>query len=447
MRIRRFSPLLILALLVMASCSKDTEPVPDPEPSTRVLVLNGADDAPVEGVKVVVMDNLTNLPLAAPLLSDTTGICDFGILPDVERSVLVFGGGLWRSFGVTETIAAPEPAAMLAPVAAAGAPTELMVRVTTILPPGGAHISGTVIDAATGEPLDLVFLGPNPYPEGYLGAVGPSDDVTMADGAFRVSEILFAEEPGTGNPIQVVPLFITRHGYLPRVWRYPARPGEIIDEIVGVEITLQPDEATERGDLRGRLMRLGEPVPDIVVGLGTATAITSKSVTSKSVTSKSAAGLTGWTAISDSNGIFVFTDLPADRYVLHPAYLPGDRAFYPNQAANFPREIVADAELDAGDFILVWEVEPLTPASGTRVPAMHREFVWEAVPGAATYEFYLDGAAPVVVDEPTRVLPGTRPLADGNHWWSMVAYDAADFAIGTFGQAAEFHVAPQDEGR
>ena len=61
--------------------------------------------------------------------------------------------------------------------------------------------------------------------------------------------------------------------------------------------------------------------------------------------------------------------------------------------------------------------------------------------------FYLDGAAPVVVDEPTRMLPGTRPLIEGNHWWSMIAYDAAGFAIGTFGQAAEFHVAPQDEGR
>ena len=443
MRIRRFTPLLILALLilVMAACTEDNEPVPgpgpDPEPSTRVLVLNGTDDAPVEGVKVVVMDNLTNLPLAAPLLSDTTGICDFGILPDVDRSVLVFGGGLWRSFGVTETIAAPEPAAMLAPVAAAGAPTELMVRVTPILPPGGAHISGTVIDAATGEPLDLVFLAPYTWAHGYLGAVGPRDDVTMADGAFRVSEIVFAPHPVTGNPIQLEPLFITRHGYLPRVWRYPARPGEIIDDIVAVVIPLQPDEATERGSLRGRLLRLGVPVSGIVVALGTATTITSKS----------GPGMTGWTTISDSNGIFVFTDLPADRYVAHPAYLPGDSAFFFIPDSDPRHYVTADTETDAGDYDLVWEVDPLIPPTGTRVPAMHREFVWEAVPGAATYEFYLDRRDPVVVDEPTRVLPGIRPLTEGNHWWSMIAYDAAGFAIGTFGQAAEFHVAPEDEGR
>ena len=427
MNSRRLLPVLTVLLLLMPACGKDS--TPSSQPPTVVQVRDAAGTVPVADVKIVIMDATANLPLAAPLRSDDDGVCDFGHLPGTGHMVMVFGGGSWRPFGVTETVVADVDPGLMTPATASHS-TLLLTRVTPIPRPGASHISGNMIDADTGAPLDQVFVAVTPYPIGYLGQTGPSDDVTLADGAFRVSEIIFAQEPITGRPVQVLPLFITRHGYLPRVWLYQARPGENIVEITGVQIALQRDRSAARGGLRGRLLRLGEPVADLVVGIGIASL----------PSTKGAAGLTGFTAVTNTAGVFVFEDLPADRYILHPAHLPGDHAFYPDQDANFPREVVAGEELDAGDFLLVWEMDPLLPRSGSQVSDLMREFIWEPVPGAATYEFFLDGPGAVVVAEPTYVLPGTQPLAGGNHWWSVIARDAQGAAVGTFGQEAEFFV-------
>jgi len=419
--------LLILAVLATAGCRRDRERWI--EPATTVHVQEAADGQPVAGVKIVVMANHDNTPLAEPLLSDENGICDFGVLPSVDSTVLAFGGGRWRVFGATGYYSEKDAADPLTPpTPPVSAPP--LVTVTPILPPGGVHVSGTVVDAETDTPLATVFISATPYPTGYVGATGPSDDVTLTGGAFGVSEIVFAQDPVSGRPFQVVPLFVTRHGYLPQAWRYQARPGEIIGEITNVRIALQRDDGAGRGSLTGRLMRLGEPAPYVKVGLGAA----------GQGIDKGGAGMTGWTARSDADGVFRFDALPAGRYMLHPGFLPGDGAYYPDQAANFPRVVEIDAETDAGDLLLVWELEPLSPPSGARVPADTPDFRWGAAPDAASYDFYLDRRATVTVGEPRYVLPDGESLAPGNHAWSVIAYDAEGLAIGTFGRTAEFHV-------
>lgn len=299
-------------------------------------------------------------------------------------------------------------------------------------PPGGVHVSGTVVDAATDAPLGAVFISTSPYPDAYNGNIGPSDDVSLADGSFRVSEILFVADPQTGRASQAIPLWVTRHGYRPRLWRYEPGTGEVPDEITGVRIALERDEGGERGSLRGRVLRGGNPAHWVVVGLGWA---------ELPGADKAGAGMTGWTALTDADGEFVFADLPVGRYVVHPGFLDGDSDFYPDQPANRPREVTAGAETDAGDFVVLWELMPHTPRSGVTVADTTRIFAWDAGLPLASFDVYLDDAQPVRVVAPRYRRPEEEPLAPGFHTWYVVGRDAQGDVAGAFGRAAEFLVA------
>ncbi len=299
-------------------------------------------------------------------------------------------------------------------------------------PPRGAHIAGTVVDAGTGRPLAGAFLGISRYPTAYADGATPSDDVTLADGSFQVHEIPFLEDL-SGRPVQVLPLAVVRAGYRPRLWTYQAASGEDIGTITGVEIALEPAGGEPVGGLRGRILRDGAPVAYLTVGLGPADRA-----------DKGAVGLPGRTAATDRDGVFVFTDLPAGAYVVHPGFRRGDAAWYPDQPANVPRTVTAGEVTDAGDYQVLWELEAQSPRDGDVVTRDLREFRWTSYSWAGLapggWVFTLDRGAPRYTAVPGwRLAPGDT-LLPGHHVWTVEALGPDDAPIGTFGGFAEFLV-------
>ncbi|MFN2371332.1 MAG: hypothetical protein ABR506_09280 [Candidatus Krumholzibacteriia bacterium] len=414
------------AALASGACDENQPPPGGDEP-VIVEVQDAVTGLPVAGIKVAVMDRRTNLPQASPLASDAQGSCDFGRLPGADLAVLAFGGAAWRVFGEPGLYVASGPgvttrsADLTAPVL-----PPALVRVVAIPPTGGAHIAGTVVDSASGQPLAGAFLSLGRFLGGYGGGTTASDDVTLADGSFHVAGIRFFDQE---RPVQAVPLVVTCAGYLPRTWVYQAASGEDIGRIAGVTIRLQPVGTGTTGGLRGRVLRDGAPVPGLVVGLGAGDQWT-----------KEAAGLPGRTAVCDQDGFFVCTDLPAGDYLVDPGYLPRDGAWYPDQPANVPRTVAPGAVTDAGNYRVLWEIAAEWPQDGAVATRALREFRWSPVPGAGAYAVTVDRGAPVVTTGPAWSLAPGDTLGPGGHVWQVYALGAADEAIGTFGAFAEFLV-------
>ncbi len=418
------------ALLAVSAC--DDEPTGNGGEPVRVYVQDAATGLPVAGVKIAVMDASTNLPLAVPLASDTDGLCDFSPLRGVVPSIVAFGGETWRVFGAVGHLGWGEPvqgdAAGLVAVKTSPVAPPPLVRMVAIPRPRGARIAGTVVDAASGRPLGAAFVGSFRLPTGYDGGTTVSDDVTLADGAFAVADIPFRFEP-EGPPQQVLPLAVSCAGYRPRLWTYDAAFGEDIGHITGVEIALEPAGAEATGSLRGRVLHGAEPVPYVTVGLGNA-----------NLADKGSVGLVGRTAACDFAGVFVFEDLPAGHYFVHPGFRAQDGVWYPDQPANVPQTVAVGAETDAGDFQVLPQMWIQEPGDGAIVARTQRRFAWWDRAGAVAYDFYLDRAAPVRLTTPAWSLADGDTLAPGIHVWQVWAYDAYDQLVGVLGDSAEFMV-------
>lgn len=424
--------LVLVCAIALAVAACDDEPTGNGGEPVRVYVQDAATGLPVAGVKIAIMDAHTNLPLAVPLASDADGLCDFSPLHGIVPTILAFGGESWRMFGEQDHLGWGEPvqgdaAGLVATRMMPVAPPPL-IRVVAITPPRGARIAGTIVDADSGRPLGAAFVSTSRYPTGYDGGTTVSDDVTLADGTFAVADIPFLEDQA-GRPRQVLPLAVSCAGYRPRLWTYAAAIGENIGRITGVEITLEPAGGEVTGSLRGRVLRGTDPVPYVTVGLGNA-----------DLADKGGAGLVGRTAACDFDGVFVFADLPAGRYVLHPGFRSGDAAWYPDQPANVPYTVAAQAETDAGDFQVLWELSVQEPGDGEVVTRAQRTFRWWSWSEAVAYDLTLDRGAPVRVTEPAWSLADGDTLAPGIHVWQVLAYDARDQLVGVLGSHAEFLV-------
>lgn len=418
------------AVCAVGACADG--PPPGNDAPVRIHVQDAATGLPVAGVKVVVMDGDRNLPWTLPLVSDADGVCDFSPLRGVAPAVLAFGGRSWRVFGEPGLRDGVYPAegAAADPTGLARPPAPLadLVRVVAIPPPRGWHIAGTVIDSVTGRPVGAAFVSLGRFLGGYGGGTTVSDDVTPADGTFGVSAIPFYLDE-RDRPVQAIPLVVACAGYRPRTWVYRATSGETSGDVTGVEIRLQPAANGATGFLRGRVLRGGEPVPDLVVGLGLGDRWT-----------KEAAGLPGLTAVCDRDGVFVFADLPAGSYLVAPGYLPADAAWYPDQPANVPHAVAPGEVTDAGDFHVLWEIRAERPASGAVVTRDLRGFRWSPVPGAGAYFVALDGGEPAATTEPSWSLAPGDTLTPGGHVWRVYAVGAADEPLGTTDGFAEFLV-------
>lgn len=428
----RLAALAVAGAAWLAGCVDEPPPVGG---GVQVEVRAADTDARVAGIKVVVMDGASNRPIAPPLRTDgQTAVTFQGSWPAAPQ-VLVFGGVDWRPFGEPFLFggaskygsAATDPG-LLAPKTSP-APPPALVRVVPAAMPRGSTIAGTVVDAVSGDPLECAFVSTNIYPLGAAGGTGPGDDVTLVDGAFALAGILFLElRPGEVQ--QVTPIVATRVGYRPRLWRYEPAPGEAIDAITGATIALEPLDPDSTGTLRGRVLRAGAAVQDLVVALGWAETY-----------AKAGPGAVGLTARTDAEGRFVFADLPAGRYVLVPGYGPGDQAWFYDQAANTPRTVAPGQDVDAGDYAVVWEIDAWTPADGAVLRAdTPVSFAWSPVPGATSYTISLDGSDPVRTAEPAWRPEGDAVLPVGAHAWGVMAFGPGDEGLGAMGRWVEFQV-------
>ncbi len=436
-------------LVLLAGCGDDQEKVPTTQPDL-VQAVDEADGSPVAGIKIVVMDPWSNLPVAGPLVSGIDGICNFGHLPGDDHRLLVFGGVDYQVHALPDfwswTRGVPVPGARgglfqspLSPVATVGhsvpvAPVEVLVR--KVIPDSLPRISGRVVEAGSGAPLGQVFVGMSPYLSGYQGQTWPSDDVTGEDGNFSVSQILFAMNPDSGNLTQLIPLIFTRHDYRPVIWSYDPPHGSQDVDISGITIVMTPFDGCDQGAISGRLLRDGLPAAGIAVGLG---------VFDSSGLEKGGVGMPGWAAVTGQDGRFTIPNLPAGTYLLQPGFPLADGAYYPGQTGNVPLKVEAGQVIDTGDLIVLHEIEPQAPPHGFALDASPTSLHWTAVPGAKYYEVRFDrGVLPLTFTNSIE-LPESFIIRPGLHVWYVLAGNEEDELVGVMQIQAVFRLLPLSE--
>lgn len=423
----------VFLLPLACGCGQDPRSSP-PSPELTVRVEAEGTGLPVPGVKVLLMDAATNRPLAGPVASDASGLCRLAVAGGGRPRLVVFGGPGWSVHvqpdwydvlrAADGTPAAGNPA--VAPDAPA-VENRLIMR-PRVRPGGPPFFSGTVVDAVTGLPLDRAFVSLSPWPTGYGAGTGASDDVTGADGAFKVYDIPIAIDRDTGIGFQVLPLLVSREGYRTRRWSYDPPGGLDYTEILGVVIALTPQGDADAGRLTGRVERGGAPVADLLVGLGLAPG------------DKGAVGVAGQVARTAADGRFRFDHLPAGAYVAYPGFLVGDGAWFGGGPPAI--EVAADSTADLGVLTVLHEI---TPGGGNRDRLAAADttvsFAWTAVPGAVRYGWFLDGelraesgAAGVTVELP--------PLESGLHRWQVTALDDGGAVVGVMQNDAWFRQDP-----
>jgi len=261
--VRRLLPVAVwCGLALLAGCSDENKITIVVTPD-QVRVMDEADGRPVAGIKVVMMDPQSNLPVAGPVMSREDGYCPFDVEPSGAHRFLVFGGVDYRVHSLPDYwYGSKEKTSPSPPI------TLVTIQVRKVLPDSLPRIAGRIVDASSGNPLGQVFVSMSPYLTGYQGNTAASDDVTFGDGFFSVSQIPFAVDPESGNLIQINPLRFTRHGYRPVIWSYDSPNGSDNVDISGVTITMRRIDSGDNASISGRIMRDGLPAEGVVVGLG-----------------------------------------------------------------------------------------------------------------------------------------------------------------------------------
>lgn len=439
MRGRAAAPPAVVAGWLAVALAGCGAPRPEAQNPVLVEVRDEATGRAVAGVKLVLLDGGTNLPLAGPVVSDAAGPVALEPGDCAGQTLLaVFGGADWAVLsqpdwnGVLQRAggaACAGPAAVFAP---ASAPAEVnTVLVGRRRSPGGPPVfSGVVIDAATGAPLDRAFVSLSPWPVAFGGGASPSDDVTGGDGRFTVREIPVAMFGDTGTGFQVLPLVVSRAGYRTAFFVHDPPGGIDSAETSGLVVSLSPLGAGDTGRLRGRVLRAGEPVPGLAVALAPFGA-------------KGAVGVAGQATRTGADGVFAFAGLAPGTYRVHPGFPVGDGAWYGGGPAV---AVAGGAEADAGDVPVLYEITagtvgPARLAAGDTVAT----FSWSAVPGAARYGLFIDGD--LVAESTAPGLAAALPaLAPGLHAWEASAIDAEGRAVGVMQVTAWLRQEPPPGG-
>ncbi|MDY0109919.1 MAG: hypothetical protein RBT60_08295 [Candidatus Krumholzibacteria bacterium] len=443
-----------------ASTSGPTTPDPPDAPGPlEIAVRHRNDGAPAAGVKIAVLTSANRLA-APPARSDSTGLSRFAIGEIGDAGgwlyVMAFTGDSLFVHELPPPLAWPPPASRRRDQPSAeSVPPSAVVLVGTLIQTGELpRITGTVVAAGTGEPLAGAFVSLSPYLTGYLGRTNTSDDITLADGIFRVSDVPFAVDPISGNIWQVLPLLVTCADYLPAAWLHQPRPGDLNIDITDVVITLAPAGAGT-AVLTGVVRFGGAPVADLPVGLGSPGAPAGKENGGGDDESnhgdngdhidKAAAGWPGRVTRTCPDGRFTFAALPAGAYVVQPAYLPDDGWLFPNQPANRAWTVAAGATVETDTMQVLRTIVPLTPL-GT-VTSVPDRFAWEMVPEADGYALYLDNVLIAETAAPEAIGLDLAGLAPGWHVWSVRASTGAGELVGASEVFARFRWQPPPAGR
>ncbi len=427
-----YTVLSLFALSVLlAGCDTDQDDqVQMPDPWVEVYAVPG--QLPLAGIKVVVMDPATNLPVLAPALTDANGQAVFPDLPPGDYRLLAFGGA---AYGIVSLPSCWQQTIQAGVSVQAGLTGPFAKTSLLPLPPqiimgryaqagGLPRIAGMVLDAVTGAPLDQVFLSQAPGLTGYTGLTNYTDDVTGADGNFTVSEITFAKDPLSGNMFQISPLLVTRHGYRPRLWKYNVPHGDDNLDIQDVRLELEPLSAAVDGVLLGRMLLGGEPAVGVVVGL---------SGGQEYVPAKAGPGLSGQVAVTNAVGEFRFEGLPSGSYFVQGGFLPRDGFHHQRPSGDHPWEVSQGEQTDTADHVLYHEINLQYPPNGWEYfgPQWVPDLQWEAVVGVAYYEVYLNRGFLGQTTDNTLVVPEDWGLNVGPQVWRVDARNDKDEWLGT----------------
>lgn len=428
--------LAVALLFVLVSCSDDEEDFIRHTPWVLVQEMTSGQGG--AGVKVAVMDPATNLPVAGPVVSDAEGRCAFPGLKDGLYQLVVFGGADYRVLGLESPSwrvnlggVGKTPAPLVAPSKTPPAPGPALVLVAAWIPqPGLPRIAGSVVDAATGDPLEQAFVSTSPFLSGYLGGTTFQDDMTTEDGQFSVSEIPFAQDPVSGNLVQVQPLLIHCAGYQPRAWVHEAPNGDYNTDISGVSIALTAIDEHTTGHLAGRLIMNGSPARNVVIGAGSVGL------------DKSAVGMPGAVAMSDDDGLFHISNLPEGSYFLQAGFLPGDGFLYPDQPGNVAHPVATGETTEVGDLLVLNEINLYSPALGGSYynASVIFPMTWSEVSQATRYQVFVDGN--FLGESTTNSLDGVDDftLTPGLHIWGVTAFNAEDEILGAVEAPVTFRI-------
>lgn len=426
----------LLGAIPLAGCSDDDDHQYG-KPPVLVLVRDEADKSLVAGIKIIVMDPVTNTPLSGPVVSGADGHCSFGPPTRDELRFLVFGGVDYRVHTVPDgwlTKRGSEGRSLMAPDGKSDPARFTEVQVRKVAPDSLPRIAGRVVDAVTGAPLSQVFVSLSPYMSGYQGATTPSDDVTGTFGIFSVSQIPFLVDPQSGNLFQVEPLRFSRHGYRPVVWKYDPPNGSENVDISGVTISMERLTAEDTGSLSGTILRDGFPATGIVVGLG---------VVAMPGKDKAGPAMTGWTAVTDTEGNYTISGLPVGVYLLRPGYLLNDGAFFPSQPGNTPYQVNQGQEVRAEDLIILHEITAIFPPHGFDYFTMPDSLTWTPVPGATNYEVNLNGTTLPWTSTNAVEIPESILINPGLHYWTVLAIKNQSEIVGATQLQPLFRYAPR----
>jgi len=435
----------LAAAVLLPGCSDDEEIAYGGSPP-GVRVVDEVSRSAIAGIKIVVMDPTTNEPVGGPRITDENGLCLFPELEVGRYPVLAYGGIHYRvvsfnpdlleviyppsrkdSYGLTgpgypdKTATAPD----IPPLVVLAVPVNV-----NLLP----RFSGRVVDSVTGLPLEAAFIGLSPWLTGYEGNTSPNDDVTNGEGIFSVSGIPVGIDPDSGNLFQLQSLLVVRHGYQPTYWRHQFPNGSQNIDVKDVTIALDPVGPADTGVLHGRILKSGEPVAGLPVGLAV-----------NALGNKTGPGLTGWGAVTDHEGRYRIKGLPGGSYIVQPGYLLGDGAVFPFPPGFMPFPVMPGAETDAGDLAVLQEIRPIQPHEGVVLARKPDILIWTSVPGAKEYEVRFDRGLLARVEVSQYYIPEEMEISPGRHTWEVGAFANPDSLLGYGQKQFQFRIEEPQE--
>jgi len=451
---------------VIAGCEGGRQVLLTEAPGRILVQVHDRDDGSPQGdVKLVLMDLAANRPVHGPVTTGATGTVLFPDLPRGRYAVLAFPGGgrgvyhLPGSVRVPRLIESPPIGAKLPPgVTAPWAPPPagsepVLVPILTYRSHEFAddlpRIRGQIVDAQTGQPLPVAFVSTPSHIVAYSGSYTVRDDVTGADGRFHVADIPFAEDPFSGNLIQIVPLTVNREGFLGVNWFYDPPHGDNNLDITGVVIALQPAVASS-GVLTGRVTFLDEPVADLLVGLAHAGEPTpppgkaagggqpDQASWPPGAGAQGGVGIPGLTARTDSLGGYRFTGLPENWYIVHPGFPADDAYWLIGQPADRPRQVIDGQTTVAEDLAILKAIFPVTPAAGAILALPPAVLRWTAVAEADSYAVSLNRTILGVVAGTEIEVPVETVIEPGSNAWGVTAILQDGVPVGGMERSARF---------
>ncbi|MFH1845118.1 MAG: hypothetical protein ABIF77_18165 [bacterium] len=433
---------LLAGALALTCCATD-ETTTDRNSNVLVMVADREDDSPQAGVKLVLMDAVTNEPVRDPVTTGPDGWRVFRGVPPGRFAVLVFPGGgrdLHSAPGPFDLPhAAPKRDAgmgLLAPEVAAE--PYISVHPFTIVAPEYAdplpRLSGRILDAETLAPLAGAFVSDSPQLGAYRDDYTIGDDVSDSAGIFTVGQIAFVSDPDGGGFRQAAPLYISRAGYWPRTWSHDATVTEANPDLAAVEIQLEPITVNAAGRLIGKVSLGGALLSGVPIGL-------SFHGLAGMAIEKSGVGLPGRVTRSDSSGVFQFTGLQPGQYAVHPGFLPGD-GFVAADLSPTAVPVSGSGATDMGTVQIRYEVQPLQPFHGGRIYAPLVSLRWTAVPHATRYRVFLDRSQLGTTSGTEFVFPQGMAPSQGEHVWWIKAETGSGYVVGTPDRQFRFQIMP-----